>query len=443
MSDEGGSGPNRTVFRPSPLRGAQQPAGENAPPPRGVRQAVVAGDDVPPPDAPLHQRNLMVAAAAPILSLVAGLRAGRLNLALPDLHRQASAAITEFDQTVHAHYPAEIADRARYAVCATVDDVALNLPDQQTDAAEWARRTMIVRFFRENIGGDRFWFQVDEMIAKPESYRDLLELYHACMAAGFEGRYRIAEGGRQAHQAKMQHAYAALEHVRGLSNIELSPRWRGETAPARTNGVWGLVALVGGTAAVILLVVYLALRFMLAQSGAPAVDALAQLDPAKPMERWQSAPPLAPPEGEQARTISACLKGQIDSGLVKVEQGASTVWIRTTNGELFKSASDQLEQGLRPLFGEIAACIAEQPGPVRIDGYTDSDRIRGNLQFPDNQALSQARAEMAARLVKERLSDGGRVTARGFGDASPIADNGTAAGKALNRRVEIVLERRN
>jgi type IV/VI secretion system ImpK/VasF family protein len=440
MSDENGFGPNRTVYRPSPLSGVKAERGEERREPAAPSQVV---DDVPQPAAALAHRNPLMAAAAPILTLVAGIRAGRLDVELPDLHRRASAAISEFDREVYGRYSSAIADRARYAVCATVDDVAMNLQGHQADAAEWARRTMVVRFFQENIGGDRFWVQADEMIARPDANRDLLELYHACMAAGFEGRYRIEAGGRQAHQARMQQAYAALEHVRGLSNLELSPRWRGEQAPARTHGVWGIVALLGGTAAAILLVVYLALRFMLAQSAIPALAALERIDPRVPMERWRSAPPLAPPEGAQLRTISACLKSQIDSGQVKVEQGATTVWIRTTNGELFKSASDQLEPGMRGLFDDIARCIDEQPGPVRIDGYTDADRIRGNLQFPDNQALSEARADTAARLVRERLSDGSRVSAQGFGDSAPIADNATAAGKQLNRRVEIVLERRS
>jgi type VI secretion system protein ImpK len=77
---------------------------------------------------------------------------------------------------------------------------------------------------------------------------------------------------------------------------------------------------------------------------------------------------------------------------------------------------------------------------VRIEGYTDSDRVN-SAAFPDNTALSQARSDMVAQMVRRYLSDANRVSAQGYGDANPIASNETADGKSQNRRVEIVIER--
>jgi type IV/VI secretion system ImpK/VasF family protein len=436
MSDEG-FGPNRTFFRPSPLQSAREaPAAQVSAGPPG-RQ----GDDVPAPAFGQRRRNPLMAEASAILALVANLRAGRARTDLRALHRQAITAIGDFERAIAGHYPPETIHRARYAVCATVDDVALNLPDQGADTAQYAQRTMVVKFFSEAIGGDRFWLLLDEMTQRPSEFRDLLELYHACMAAGFEGRYRMA-GGRQTHQARMEEVYRALDHTRSLSMSEVSPHWRGETAPARTAGIWGPVAMAGGAAAAFLLVVFLALNFALIQQGAGAVAALARLDPDNPpMQRWRPAPVLAPPTGDQARQISDCLRAQSDAGQLTVDQTASSVRIRTTDGQLFKSGSDQLESRLQPLFGAIARCIDEQPGPVRVEGYTDSDKVRGTLEFPDNQALSKARAETAARLIRSALKDPSRVTPEGYGADNPIAPGNDAAAKALNRRVEIVLNR--
>jgi hypothetical protein len=89
MSDENGFGPNRTVYRPSPLSGVKAERGEERREPAAPSQVV---DDVPQPAAALAHRNPLMAAAAPILTLVAGIRAGRLDVELPDLHRRASAA---------------------------------------------------------------------------------------------------------------------------------------------------------------------------------------------------------------------------------------------------------------------------------------------------------------------------------------------------------------
>ena len=79
---------------------------------------------------------------------------------------------------------------------------------------------------------------------------------------------------------------------------------------------------------------------------------------------------------------------------------------------------------------------------MKVEGYTDSDQIKGSVTFPDNQALSKARADTVAALVRKRVSDGSRVSSEGYGDASPIAPNTTTDGKSRNRRVEIVLQRK-
>ena len=77
---------------------------------------------------------------------------------------------------------------------------------------------------------------------------------------------------------------------------------------------------------------------------------------------------------------------------------------------------------------------------MTVEGHSDSDRI-SSLSFPDNMALSSARAATVEGIIKGKVSDGSRVTAQGFGDTRPVASNATADGKALNRRVEIVLQR--
>ena len=78
---------------------------------------------------------------------------------------------------------------------------------------------------------------------------------------------------------------------------------------------------------------------------------------------------------------------------------------------------------------------------MTVEGHADSDRVQ-NLTFPDNMALSAARAETVADLIRRNLSNPGRVTAKGFGDSHPIASNATAKGKSKNRRVEVVLQRK-
>lgn len=449
MSDQDGSGPNRTVFRPSPLQQLRDGKPKDAPPPPPPaaggpgRIASPPPNDIPEPPVVFAPRNPLMARAAPLLALLAALRSGRANIELPDLHGRATAIIQDIQASLRGRMSDEKLQRAAYALAATADDVAMNLPDRQADVAEWARRSLVVGFFEEAIGGDRFWRLLDEMILSARENADLLELYHACLAAGFEGRYRHMPDGKRAHQELMLRVYQTLDHPRALSNQEISPQWRGADAPQAKVAFWTPLAIAAAAALVFLVVVYIVLRAILGATGAPSMAALNAINPKESLRLSRAAKVQAPPPGAQAERIRTFLKPEIDQGLVRVTDDATTVRVQTTNGELFKPGSDQLEPARRALFDRIALALNTEPGPVRVEGYTDSDLPRGDVAFPDNVALSQARAQTAADIIRKALQDSGRVTAVGFGDTQPIASNDTKDGKAQNRRVEIVIERRN
>jgi type VI secretion system protein ImpK len=427
----------RTIFQPSPLEEmlARQAApaagtgeGQFAAPPRAA--PTPHDDDIPAPTATGRGRNPMMDAASPLLALIAGVRSGRIRTSLPELHQKATRAAARFDEALVAGgYDAETRRRARYAVYAAVDDIAQNLPGAAIDGAEWARRSLVVR-----------WLLLDEMLARPAEHAELIELYHACLAAGFEGRHRVSHDGRNRLREIMTGAYAALPHVRGLSDTEISPAWRGAPTPVGRMGVWAPLALALAIAAGVLLVTVLGLRLVLIETGRPAMHALAAINPDQPLLLSRPAAPPALPVGAQETRLSGFLAPEIAQKLVVVEEDPTSLRVRTTVGQLFKSGSDGLEPGRRPLFERIAAAVDREQGPVRVEGHADSDPV-SSLAFPDNVALSKARAETVAAILQAGLRTPSRVSAEGFGSSRPIASNATAEGKALNRRVEIVIPR--
>jgi type IV/VI secretion system ImpK/VasF family protein len=466
---------NRTVFRPSPLqgqRGGQQklagnadwaalppPSGDlfgstagvyDAPPPlsragqgqQGVRpdSLRLAEDDVPRPAKAREVRNIMLTEAAPVLALAAGVRAGRVLTPMPQFHREATRLIASFERAIAPHYRDDVLQRAKYAVCATIDDIAQNIPNIGTDGAEWARRSMVVQFFQENIGGDRFWQLTDDMLRAPSSNLDIIELYHACLAAGFEGRFRVMPDGKRRLHEVMAQLQGALEHPRTLSATELSRQWKGENAPLRRFGLWNLIALAAASAAALLLLVYIVLRLLLMTGAEPPSRALGSIAPGEPLTLSRPSAALPAGDSAQASKLKKFLEAEIREGLVTVEEDAQTVRVRTTVGQLFLSGSDALVSSREALFRRIGAAIEGEQGSVLIEGHADSDRV-ATLTFPDNMALSQARAESIGKIIRATLSDPRRVTTKGLGETVPLASNDTAAGKSKNRRVEIIVPR--
>ena len=430
----------RTIFRPSPLQAMQQSAAAKpAQPVRVEAGGPQPGDDVPPPRIAAAHRNPLLAASAQMLALIASVRSGRAKVALPQLHTTCTNTIALIDKTLKDHYNEDQLRRVRYALSATADDVALNLPDSPQDRAEWARRSLVVRFFQESSAGDRFWVLLDEMIADPAANQDLLQLFHACLACGFEGRYRVVDGGKTQLQQIMQRVYGALRPAQMTSTSELMPHWKGLDMPAKRPGFWTPVMLAGAAALALMLVIYIVLRLILMLTGQPAYNAMDDTIPKDPLRLSREAQLPPPTDTQQAQRIRTFLAPEISQGLVTVVEDASTVRVRTTTG-LFDPASDQLIAAKIPLIKRIAAAVNTEPGPVRVEGYTDSDKIH-SIAFPDNVALSQARAKTVADLVKAALTDPSRVTSEGFGDAQPVADNSTPDGKAQNRRVEVVVQR--
>jgi outer membrane protein OmpA-like peptidoglycan-associated protein len=102
----------------------------------------------------------------------------------------------------------------------------------------------------------------------------------------------------------------------------------------------------------------------------------------------------------------------------------------------FATASDQLQGTDWPLLAAVADVLKKNAGQkIEVSGHTDST---GDAK--KNQELSERRAASVKNILVERYgADAQRITTKGWGASQPIADNQSVDGKALNRRVEIVV----
>jgi chemotaxis protein MotB len=105
----------------------------------------------------------------------------------------------------------------------------------------------------------------------------------------------------------------------------------------------------------------------------------------------------------------------------------------------FATGRAELDEEGRRLFHEIALTLVEVPNAVRVEGHTDNIPIH-TARYASNWELSTARAtSVVAYFVQNVGITPARLSAAGYGEFHPRGPNGTAAERARNRRVDIVI----
>jgi len=170
---------------------------------------------------------------------------------------------------------------------------------------------------------------------------------------------------------------------------------------------------------------------MKAEADAAATKAKAEADALKVKEEAAKA------DAERARKSAADLRAQLLEQFNRILETRDTPRGLVVNmGDvLFDFGKYDLRPEAREKLAKLSGIILGHPGlNLAIEGHTDnvgSDEL--------NQKLSEKRAEAVRNyLVEQGLADN-TVMSYGFGKTSPVADNGSAAGRQKNRRVEIVV----
>lgn len=139
-----------------------------------------------------------------------------------------------------------------------------------------------------------------------------------------------------------------------------------------------------------------------------------------------------------ALEASQVLAPLIERGQIRILQSNRGIRIDIESQVLFMQGSAELEATARTPLLQIAELLAGRSNAVQIEGHTDSVPIHNN-QFHSNWELSATRASTVVRLLEEHGIEARRLSAVGYGSAQPVGDNETAAGRASNRRVAIMV----
>jgi len=141
--------------------------------------------------------------------------------------------------------------------------------------------------------------------------------------------------------------------------------------------------------------------------------------------------------------IEAALRAEIDSGHAQVSELKGRLSVNLVEKILFNSGEAELLPQARDVMDRVGAFLNTIPEKdIRIEGHTDSVPIGERLKYkyPSNWGLSAARATEIARYLQDVAKvNPTRISAVGYGKFRPIADNDTAKGRGVNRRIEIQL----
>jgi len=149
----------------------------------------------------------------------------------------------------------------------------------------------------------------------------------------------------------------------------------------------------------------------------------------------------------QERSVLEQAQHEIQSNLDQEGLGDAVKFRLESRGLVVTIVSDKVlfdpgEADLKPqgarVIDKLAAALGRLPNRLSIEGHTDNTPISG--RYPSNWELSTARATTVLRTMIERYGiAASRLQAAGYADTQPVAGNDDAAGRAANRRVEIVV----
>lgn len=433
--------PSHASFAPAPTTPAAEDWIRTAaqPPPSPFPESQAPSlrvDDLAAPNS-----NPIMRAAGPLLQLLGRLRVALLRASFASLMEQVAEAIKFFEKDIRsAGISEQQANNAKYILCATADDIVQHIPTDERHV--WAQYSMLSRFFGERIGGVRFFDMLTQAKLDPLVNYPVLELFHACLALGFQGVYRTQADGIAALQQIQRDLYETLRRVRPKVQRDLSPHWKGQSLGLDARRLRVPVWAVGATAAALLLGMFVVLRILLSGSADAVAATTALLHPSDgiTIKRAVYVPPPPPPPPPPDPQITRLRKELQNGECSVVDETPTEIVIRLCDQITFDSGQATIKQQFIPLAQKIANLLNNEKGKIRVVGNTDNVPIK-NARFPSNWYLSVARAKAVTGVLDETLTDPKRVTVEGKGPDNPIASNDTPQGRSKNRRVDIMIER--
>lgn len=355
------------------------------------------------------------------------------------------------DATMAQGSSLERADQAAWLVAALLDDLALNTP--WGGASAWPRQPLVVMLRGDVDAGAQFFARLEDLERHPNRDREMLELQYHCMALGFRGKYRVP--GRSGDRSLNAVRVAAARFLRDsdAEGAPLSPNWKGVIASDEPQRFIVPIWVMAAAAAVIATAIHVGLSMGLSSQAVELSALVRALPPPTRADVSRASPKVDAPPPEAVAVdfallpeFQAAAPDELKTALSGTESvSLARLVIQASNPELFQSSRAQLSDGFDPLIASVAKVILENQeliGDITVVGHTDGVPLQKTNPLSTNQRLSEARAAEIADILIQNGVPKDRVRSEGRAATDPVADDGTREGRALNRRVEVLVEKR-
>jgi type VI secretion system protein ImpK len=383
----------------------------------------------------VYGRNRLIETAGTLFSLVGQLRGTTSHPDVDTLRLQVEQEVKAFEVAARAAgADIEEVSTARYVLCTLIDETVLGTP--WGNESIWNEQTLLAKFYREAWGGEKFFNILNHLEQEPARYIDLLELLYLCLLMGFEGKYKVQEQGSSKLQTIQENLFYIIRDNRGEIERELSPHWRGvedrRNPLVRYVPLWVLGAVLG----LLLVAIFIGFRLSLNNAAEPVFQQLNTMG----RNSLQIAPVsyAREPEAVMSPRLATLLASDLNAGLITIDDQLDRSRLVMKGDGLFRSGSVTIEDRHYALLERIGQALLQVPGPVLVVGHTDNVPMR-SLRFSSNWDLSRQRAASVTELLASITDSSGRFQAEGRADTEPLVPNDSAANRARNRRVEIIV----
>ncbi len=333
----------------------------------------------------------------------------------PDVEALRATLIVRFETVTQRAQDAGIVkadwDRARYALCTLLDETICDTP---WGCGVWARKSLLLHFYGENLGGERFFSLLTQLEEDESRYHDgLAEVFYLCLALGLEGKYRLHEEGQAQLTTIRRRLYQQI--------APLSLQTPSEVSALRWHHAWGWG---------------IGLSLLMLSAALVGVGSLSSAYEVQ-QRRLEDALARAGAQ-DWIQGLSVALAAEIRSGALQLDAEENGVRLILSGGAFFASGHAELSARQLLVLQRLADRVRHLPVRLRIVGH--SDNVATGSKWPDNEALSLARAQAVMdALHLPATSPSFSVSAEGRGDKDPLVSNDSAENRARNRRVEIYI----